>query len=199
MSECGKKTSGPLGLGVSTCVRASWHDGECRPWLTSDERDEAELATLRADLARVTAELAEANGALQALEVRMFDTVTTVESERDAARTQVRELASKHGGPPEALDAIRGLVAKLDAGGEAAVRAIVATRDARIAELEAALAGLVDALPRCDTCTKRGTTDWSGYGQAAIYCDEHLGYKSGSTLEWDSEAEAAERALGRRK
>lgn len=72
-------------------------------------------------------------------------------------------------------------------------------RDARIAELEAALAGLVDALPRCDTCTKRGTTDWSGYGQAAIYCDEHLGFKSGSTLEWDSEAEAAERALGRRK
>ena len=57
MSACGKKTSGPLGLGVSTCVRASWHDGECRPWLTSDERDEAELATLRADLARVTAEL----------------------------------------------------------------------------------------------------------------------------------------------
>ena len=96
MSACGKKTSGPLGLGVSTCVRASWHDGECRPWLTSDERDEAELATLRADLARVTAELtltekrrAEAQRAVHAAMVNLGTLQDQVRELQKVARAAV--------------------------------------------------------------------------------------------------------------
>jgi hypothetical protein len=130
-------------------------------------------------------------------------------------------LASKHGGPPEVLDAIRGLVAKLDAGGEAAVRAIVATRDARIAELEAALAGLVDALPRCrghviDTVAERlpehdaiAVEEVADYRREANVCAECAAKVRAMTHDFRPEAlgrlpnadaiEVAERALGRRK
>ena len=159
-----------------------------------------ELATLRADLARVKAErdgfedgLTIANSAAERRG-----------RERDAACAQVRELQRvaraadvlSHALEDDAYERAGSFICRRC---KMAAESPPDPSDARIAELEAALAGLVDALPRCDTCTKRGTTDWSGYGQAAIYCDEHLGFKSGSTLEWDSEAEAAERALGRRK
>jgi hypothetical protein len=51
-----------------------------------------EIGRLRVERETLTAKLTEANGALQALQVRMFDTVTTIEAQRDAARAQVREL-----------------------------------------------------------------------------------------------------------
>ena len=74
-------------------------------------------------------------------------------------------------------------------------------RDARIAELEAALAGLVDALPECEDCMK--TARWGLNGGPDFVCDEHsrpIGKEyPHSVLDWATAVDDAERALGRRK
>lgn len=146
MSACGKKTSGPLGLGVSTCVRASWHDGECRPWLTSDERDEAELATLRADLARVTAERDAIVEKLCA-EDRDFSTLRD-----DLERAQFNENANWHQAESyrSRLDAARAQVRELQKVARAAVYVVECGKRhdvAAVAESVGIMRVHVDALP----------------------------------------------------
>jgi hypothetical protein len=72
-------------------------------------------------------------------------------------------------------------------------------RDARIAELEAALAGLVDAQAHCMRrgCTRRALRE--AHELTPAWCEEHATETARARVLNADAIEAAERALGRRK